>query len=229
MAANWRLGGVLVSLGAVILAVGLLLGPTPGEDPADALRDIAGFRTMYVITNMIDFAGILVMAAGLLAIARLQVATTAPLMGMLAGAASVSGGVLILLTLLIESTVEPDVAQRFVDAANQDQAAHLAAGQVIGDLGDAVFGLGFMLLMGGIAAMAIGLVRGDGRGINRWFLLAGITLAMLASPTGIAFLFDATRGFGRLEPFLGLAVLIWLTALGILLWRTRRLAHPLSG
>jgi len=35
----------------------------------------------------------------------------------------------------------------------------------------------------------------------------------------IAYRFEATRGFGRLEPFFGLAALVWLVVLGGILTR----------
>ncbi|MBM3934293.1 MAG: hypothetical protein FJ319_08340 [SAR202 cluster bacterium] len=216
---SWRAAGAITAVGSVVLIVGLMLGPTLGEETADALRDIAGFRTMYVLTNMISFAGALVIAAGLLAIARLQ-AEHRPdsAIAVWSGAASAAGGALTLLTLVLESVVEPAIAERFV--AGADQAAHLAVAQAVTDIDGSVFGLGFMLFMAGIALAGLGLVLGAGPRLNRWFLLAGVALAVVASPTGIAYLFDATRAFGQMEPYLGLSVLVWLVALGAMLWRS---------
>ena len=59
----WRVPGMLVAIGALVLAAGLLLGPGPGTDTAQALENIEGFRARYVATNAVDLLGALVLVA----------------------------------------------------------------------------------------------------------------------------------------------------------------------
>ena len=54
----WRGPGMLVAIGALVLGTGLMLGPTPSADASEALEDIDGFRTLYVVSNDNGSAGI---------------------------------------------------------------------------------------------------------------------------------------------------------------------------
>jgi hypothetical protein len=194
-----------------------LLGPTPSDDAAQALRDVDGFRSRYIITNAIDLVGVLIMAAGLIAMARLQLREGGGSSALVAGAANAAGAVLIALTLVMQSTLDPAVAERFVEAAGGEQAAQLAVGEAVFELGGAVFGTGFLLQMLGIAVVALVFLGGAGPHVNRAFLVAGALLASIASTMGIAALFDPV--FGDVEALLGLAALVWLVALSVLLFR----------
>ena len=220
---DWRVAGVITAVGALVLVTGLMLGPTPDEELAEALRDIDSFRTRYVATNLIDFVGAAIMFVGLLVLVRLQMRTIGgSLLALLGGVGVTVGGALFLLVLIVESAVHPEIAARFVEASGTEQQAHLAAGQAMLDLDAAVFGVSFTLMMAGIAAIAGAFLAGAGPRLNRVFLWVGVVLAALASPSAIAYLFEPTQAFGQLEPILGLAVLLWLVVLGTLLWTTER-------
>lgn len=212
-----RTAALLVALGAATLAVGLLLGPTPSTDTAEALRDIDGFRDRYVLTNAIDLVGILVMAAGLLALARVQLAVGGGLPALLGGAANALGGGLIALVVVLQSSVDVGVAERFVDADGQAQAAHLAVAEAVFEINGAIFGVGFLLQMLGIALVAATFFLIPAPRLNRPFLIVGALLAGTASVMGIGALFDEI--FGRLEALLGLVALVWLIVLSGMLWR----------
>lgn len=214
----WGRAALVVAVGALVLGTGLLLGPTPGNEPEQALRDIAAFRGKYILTNVIDLVGILIMASGLIAFARLQLVTGGGALAVVGGAANVSGGALIVLTLVLQSTVEPTVAERFAHAGAADRPYWLALGETVITIDGAVFGTAFLLQMAGIALVAVTFLNGAGPRVNRWFLTAGAFLATGASTMGIAALFEDV--FGEVEAVLGLLALLWLVVLSILLART---------
>lgn len=215
----WRVPGALTALGAAVLATGLLLGPGPGTDTARALENIEGFRTRYVATNAVDLVGALVLVAGLLAIARLQLGTRAGLWALLGGAASALGGLMLVLTLVLQSAVDPELAERYVSASGAERATHLAIAEAIFDLDAVVFGVGFLLTMGGIALIGVAAIVGDAPRANRWLLLAGILLSAGASTTALLVPFGAPDGYAVVESILGLIVLVWLVVFGTLIAR----------
>ncbi len=220
----WRIPGVLAAAGAFILGVGLLLGPGPGSDTAEALENIEGFRTRYVVTNAVDLVGVLVLVAGLLAIARLQLPTRGSLLALLGGAATALGGLMLVLTLVLQSAVDPALAERYVDAGGADRATHLAVAEAIFDLDAVVFGVGFLLTMGGIALIAAAALAGGAPRANRWLLLAGVVLAAGASFTALLVPFGAPEDYAVVESVLGLVVIAWLVVFGTLIARTRDVA-----
>ncbi|MDP1602964.1 MAG: hypothetical protein Q8M03_06825, partial [Legionella sp.] len=197
--------------------VGLLLGPTPSDDAAQALRDIDGFRARYIATNAIDLVGVLLLASGLIALGRLQLLAGGGAAAIIGGSANAAGGALIALTLVLQSTVEPAVAERFVAASTEGQAAALAVGEAVIEVSGAVFGTAFLLQMLGIALVAITFLVGSGPRINRPFLIVGALLALGASTMGIGALFEDT--LGRVEALLGLVALLWLVVLAALVAR----------
>lgn len=210
----------MCGLGALVLLGGLMSGPTPEGDVAAALRDIDGFRTRYVITNLVDFAGATIMVVGLLMLANLRARSAGgSLLATLGGLGVAIGGALFLLVLLIESVVHPAIAAQYMGAPQTQQEGYLVAGQAMMALDAAIFGVAFMLMMAGIAAVLGALLARESPAVNRLVLWAGIAMAALASPSAIAYLFEPTRGFGALEPLFGLAVLVCLVILGALLWR----------
>ena len=213
----WRAPAVLTAAGAIVLGVGLLLGPTPSNDAAEALRDIHGFREQYVATNAVDLVGILLMNFGLIALARRQVQAGGDLHALVGGVANAAGGTLIALTVVIQSTVDPAVAERFVEASGATQATVLVVGETVFEIGGAVFGVGFLLQMLGIALVAATFLTGVGPRLNRAYLAVGTLLAAVASTMGIGALFDDV--FGDIEALLGLVALLWLVGLSVLLTR----------
>lgn len=215
---QWRYASVLVAVGAAMLGIGLLLGPTPSDDPAQAMRDIDSFSGRYIVTNAVDLVGILGMASGLIALGHVQFVAGGGASALVAAAANTAGAVLIALTLVLQSTVDPAVAEQFVAASGDESAALLSIGRTVMDIDGAVFGLGFLLQMLGIAGVALTFLRGAGPRLNRPFLFVGGVLALGASTTGIAALFEDT--FGDVEALLGLIALLWLVALSVLLLRT---------
>lgn len=216
---SWRGASLLVAVGAIVLGIGLLLGPTPSNDSAQALRDIDEFHTRYVVTNAIGLVGILIMGAGLVTLARLQMSDHGGATALIGGVANASGAVLIALTVVLQSTVDPAAAQRFVVAAPPDQAAMLAIGETVTEFGGAVFGVGFLLQMIGIALVAVTFLTGVGPRLNRVFLMVGALLAVGASTMGIGALFEDVMG--DIEALLGLIALAWLIGLCALLERSR--------
>lgn len=215
-----QIAAILVALGAATLGTGLLLGPTPSADAAQALRDIDGFRTWYVMTNAIDLCGVLLLASGLLAVARAQVAFGGGLLPILGGVGNALGGALIALVVVLQSSVDTGVAGRFVNSSGVEQAMHLAVGRVVIEIDGAIFGVGFLLQMLGIASVALTFMIESGPRFSRGFLLLGVLLAGGASLMGIAAQFE--DAFGRIEAVLGLFVLAWLVVLSAILWRRAR-------
>ena len=215
----WRGPGMLVAIGALVLAAGLLLGPGPGTDTAQALENIEGFRARYVATNAVDLVGALVLVAGLLATARLQLATRGGLLALLGGVASALGGLMLVLTLVLQSSVDPELAERYVAASGAERATHLAVAEAIFDLDAVVFGVGFLLTMGGIALIAVAALASGAPRANRWLLLTGIVLSAGASTTALLVPFGAPDGYAVVESVLGLIVLVWLVVLGTLIAR----------
>lgn len=214
---DWQVAAFLTALGAVVLGAGLLLGPTPSDDPAQALRDIDGFRARYIATNAIDLVGVLLLAAGLIALGRLQLQAGGGATAAVGAAANAAGGALIALTLVLQSTLDPAVAERFVAASAADQAAVLAAGQAALEVSGAVFGTAFLLQMLGIALLAITFIIGAGPRLNRPFLAVGALIALGASTMGIGALFE--DALGQVEAMLGLVALLWLVVLSALVAR----------
>jgi hypothetical protein len=216
-----KIPGLLVATGSLVLLAGLLAGPTPGDEPAEALRRIDEFRTRYILTNGIDFIGILILTVGLLGLARMLAdEQRASYVGMLAWAGVLSGGVMLVAVLTFESTVIPSNAERYVAATADGQAIQLAIGEAMLELDAAVFGVALMLYMFGVAGIFYMLLPGTWPRLNRMFLLAGLLLASIASLTGMFFLFEPVEALGRLEPVFSLAALVWLVALGVLLSRS---------
>lgn len=218
-----RIAAILVALGAAVLGAGLLLGPTPSADTAQALRDIDGFRDRYILTNAVDLVGILLMGAGLLALARVQLALGGGLPALLGGVANALGGALIAIVVVLQSTVDTGIAARFVDASEAEQTAHLAVAEAALELDGAIFGVGFLFQMLGIALVAVTFMRLTAPRLNRVLLVVGAVLAGTASLMGLGALFD--EAFGRLEALLGLVALAWLIVLSGVLWRQPHDGH----
>lgn len=214
---RWRTSGVLIAAGAFILGAGLMLGPGPGTDTAEALDSIEGFRTRYVITNAVDLVGVLVMVSGLLALARLQSLGGGGVLSLLGAVASALGGLMLVLTLVLQSAVDPELAERYVAASGEAREAHLAVAEAVFDIDAVVFGIGFLFTMGGIALLAGASLAGAGPQSNRSFVLVGVVLAAGASGTALLVPFGAPEAYAMVESILGLIVLVWLVVLGTML------------
>ncbi len=217
--ASARTTGILIAAGALILGTGLMLGPGPGADTAEALENIEGFRTRYVMTNAVDLVGAVVMVAGLLALARLQSIRGGGLLPLLGAVASALGGLMLVLTLVLQSAVDPELAERYMAASGETREAHLAVAEAVFDIDAVVFGVAFLFTMGGIALLAAASLAGAGPRLNRPLLLAGALLAAGASGTALLVPFGAPEAYGVVESILGLLVLVWLVVLGVMLAR----------
>ena len=218
-----RRAGVLTGIGAVTLFAGLMAGPTPGPEPADALRNIERTRTLYMATNVVDLVGIAILASGLLALARLQAQRpSAPLRALLAGEGVVAGSVLIAAVLAVQSTLDPALASRFVMAGGQDPDMALAIAAAVFEAERGVFGVGLAIEMAGIACLAA-TFRGDPEfGGRRVWWGIGTLAASLAALLGLATLFIDDVLLTRGEASLSLVTLLWLAGTGF--WLTRRFA-----
>ena len=214
---RWQPAGILIAAGAFLLGAGLMLGPGPGTDTAQALENIEGFRTRYVATNAVDLVGVLVMVSGLLVLARLQSLRGGGLLSLLGAVASALGGLMLVLTLVLQSAVDPELAERYVAASGEAREAHLAVAEAVFDIDAVVFGVGFLFTMGGIALLAGAALAGAGPALSRPFLLVGTALAAVASGTALLVPFGAPDDYAVVESILGLIVLVWLVALGTML------------
>jgi len=216
-----RRAGALTGVGAVTLFAGLMAGPTPGPEPAEALRNIE--RTLYVATNIVDLVGIAILACGLLALARLEAQRPgAPLRALLAGEGVVAGSVLIAAVLAVQSTLDPALASRFIAADAPDPNMQLAIGSAVFEAERGVFGVGLAIVMAGIACLAATL-RGDAEmGGRRVWWHVGTFAAGLTSLLGLATLLVDDVLLARGEASLSLVTLLWLAGTGF--WLTRRFA-----
>jgi hypothetical protein len=226
---SWRLGAALAALGALTMLVGLMLGPTPGTDAESALRRIDETRTMYVVTNAIDLVGVAVLVVGLFVIARLLAAGAGgSLTAAAGGAAVVVGTALVALVLVVQTVVDPGIAERFVAAGDADAATQLAVGRAFLDFEGGLFGIAIMVEMAGIAAIGLALAREAARGraphVDTRIVIAGVVIAAAAGLTGIGFFVDALGWLERLEALCSLATLVWVVLLGALLYRAARVA-----
>jgi hypothetical protein len=223
----WRIAAALIALGSLVMFAGLMLGPTPGTDPEAALRRIDDTRSMYVATNAVDLVGVGVLLVDLFVIARLLAAgADGSLAGAVGGAAVVTGSALIAVVLVIQTFVDPGIAQRFVVAGAGDAATELAVGRAFLDFEAALFGVAIMVEMAGIACLGVALARGAGRAhaprVDARVVIAGAAIAAAAGATGPGFFVDALGWLERLEALCSLATLVWLVLLGALLYRAAR-------
>lgn len=229
--AAWRVAAAFVAVGAVVMFVGLMLGPTPGADPAAALRRIDDTRALYVVTNGVDLIGVGVLAVGLLLVARLLASGPGGVAEAVAGGtAVVVGSALVGVVLVIQTVVDPGIAERFVGGDAAAAATELALGRAFLDFEAGLFGMAIMLEMAGIAALAVGCARQVARAraphVDARLLAAGAAVAAVAGVTGIGFFVDALGWLERLEAVCSLATLVWLVAFGVLLYRAARAPQP---
>ena len=220
--------GTLIAVGALILGVGLLLGPDTGSDTVEALENLEGFRTRYVVTNAVDIVGVVVMVAGLVGLARLQMLGSGGLLPLLGATASALGGLGLVLTLVLQSAVDPELAERYAAASGDARAMHLAVAEAIFDLDAVVFGVAFLFTMAGIALLVVASLLGIAGlpVLNRPFLLVGVVLAGGASGTALLVPFGAPEPYAVVESILGLNVLAWLVPFGVLLPRASNTVAP---
>lgn len=215
---RWQTPGWTLAAGTVVLFVGLMTGPTPGDDTAGALRVIDEHRVRYVLTNMLDMAGALVMLLGFVQVARIQLAGISSRLTAAAGAtASILGCALFQLVLVLQTAVDPALARRFVQSADGgDKRQYLAIADSVFDLETGLFGLTLLLILWGVAAIGLCAWRDGAPRMAEWFLVAGIAISLVAGLTAPAFAFESTKAFGRLEPVLSILALLWLTAFGVI-------------
>jgi hypothetical protein len=197
-----------------------MLGPTPGEEPVDALRRIHDAETRYVATNIVDIVASAVLLLGFVILGRMLCASqTDTLVPTLAIAGTIVGSILLLVVLVLESAVDPQIAARFVSATESEGVTHLAVAEAMFDFEDGLFALALLLMMWGFTAIAAALLRVPDLAVDRRFLWAGAVVSFIAGWTGVAFLFEELEWFGRTEPFFSLLALVWLGVLGFLLTR----------
>lgn len=227
-----RVAALLLGGGAALLMAGLLSGPDPGSETARALQRIDELRFRYVLANVMDLAGAVVMVGGLLALSRLQWLAGRGLLPVLGAASATAGGLLLALTLVYESSVTPELAARYIEADADARGHHLAIAELAFDLDAVVFGVAFLFTMGGIALLAAEAARGIGVRVGRALALTGAVLAGGASATALLVPFGAPEGYAVVESVLGIIVLLWLVVFAVSLWRnagSHRTAAGLEG
>ncbi len=220
--ARWRSSGALIALGGLVLFIGLMTGPTPGDDAAEALRNIDHSSLWYVSTNVVDIIGVLILLAGFASLARLLLnsadqpgASVLAVVGMLLGAS------LLLLVLVPQTVVDPNIASRYVSGSESEQGTQLAVARAMFDFEGGLFALALLLEMWGVAAAALALVRAAGPAIDRRFLRFGAVVSFLAGLTGVLALVEPLGSVSAVEPVFSLFALLWLIAFGVVLYRTR--------
>ncbi len=223
----WRAAAGFVVAGALVMFAGLMLGPTPGTDPADALRRIDDTRTLYVATNGVDLIGVALLGVGLLLVARLLASGVDGVAeGAVGGVAAAVGTTLVAVVLVIQTAVDPGIAGRFVSASGAEAATQLAVGRAFLDFEGGLFGIAIMAEMTGIACLAAGLARQVARGlaphVDARVALFGAAIAGLAAVTGVGFFADGLAWLERIEALCSLATLVWLVVAGVLLYRAAR-------
>jgi Na+/melibiose symporter-like transporter len=217
---EWRLAGGLLAVGTAVLFVGLMTGPTPGEDPIRALENIDDSRSLYVATNLVDLAGGIILLVAFFCFGRLLLeARGAPVLDAAGVVGTLLGTSLLLVVLILQTAVDPSLARRFVEAPDGQRENHLAVARAIFDFESGLFALALFLLLWGVAAFAGSLLKARGPALDARFLWFGIVASLVAGLTGVAYTFEALKWFGRLEPFLALIALVWIGALGWLIWR----------
>ncbi len=219
---HWRCAGALVTLGGVVLFVGLMTGPTPGEDAAQALRNIDHSSLWYISTNIVDIIGVFILIAGFACLARLLLLSVRqPGLALAAGVGMLLGGSLLLLVLVPQTVVDPGIASRYVAGSESEQATQLALAKAMFNFEEGLFALALLLEMSGVAVTALALVRAAGPAIDRRFLGFGALVSFLAGLIGVAGLVKPLDSVAAVEPVFSLFALLWLIALGVVLYRSR--------
>ena len=215
--AHRRTSGTLLILGAFLLAAGNALHPVDA-DPSATSRLVIADASAWVPVHLMLAVGFLVIAAGVVTLVATFRIGAAQAVGRVAGIAALAGGTLLFAVFGgLDGYAMSSLAGR---GAAGIEPAVIAVDAV--DTGLAAMGtlalLGFAMLLLGVAA------RMD-RGLPAWMGWTALFLGVGGTVTGVALVnvgaTDTTINI-LLRP-VGLATTLFFLALGVTLWRFRRL------
>jgi hypothetical protein len=218
----FRLGGWSAVVGSVLAGVGNLVHPvTPMHDPQGVARVIAG-SGLWVPVHLAIVVGIALMLGGLVALSysiRGGVAGALARLGLFAGVAGVAIG---LVLVILDGVAAYQLAQEWAAAPPGDRAVALGlvhANETINFALASLFNLVFAGATFILFGLAVALSGVYPRGLGWVVLVAGV--ASIGAGLVQAFTGEPTEASRGLTIFGPTVITLWLLVVGILLARGR--------
>lgn len=216
----FRLGGWAAVVGSVLGGVGNLVHPvTPMDDPAGVARAIAG-SDLWVPIHLTIVVGILLMLGGLVALYHSIRGGLAGALARLGLFTAVAGVTIGLVLVILDGVGAYQLAQEWAAAPPADQAVALGLVHVNETINFALASL-FNLVFAGATFILFGLaVALSGvypRGLGWIVLVAGV--ASVAAGLVQAFTGEPTEASRGLTIFGPTVITLWLLVVGVLLLR----------
>src|SRR3954451_3492227 len=216
---TFRLGPPLAVTGVGLLIVGTALHPMQA-DPAVAAAAFAEYAAdqHWVVSHLIQLAGVWAMIASLLLLARnLEAGPAAPLAG-LGRAVGIAGIAAAAALQAVDGVALKMMVDRWAVATEPKKSALFAAAYGVRQIEIGLAGMSCLLL--GLTAAIFGLALViDGR-LPKWAGLLGVAGGISTAVSGVVI---STTGFSELAMTINMpavaVLMVWLIALGILGWK----------
>jgi hypothetical protein len=218
-----RIGGWAAVAGSLLGGIGNLVHPvTPMHDPVGVARVIAGSR-QWVPVHLAIVVGIVLMLGGLVALYHTLRGGVAGALARLGLFAAVAGVTIGLVLVILDGVAAYQLAQEWAAAPPGDQAVALGLVHLNETLNFALASL-FNLVFAGVTFILFGLAVALSdvypRGLGWIVLVAGV--ASVAAGLVQAFTGEPTEASRGLTIFGPTVITLWLLVVGILLVRMAR-------
>jgi hypothetical protein len=218
-----RIGGWAAVVGSLLGGIGNLVHPvTPMHDPVGVARVIAGSR-QWVPVHLAIVVGIVLMLGGLVALYHTLRGGVAGALARLGLFAAVAGVTIGLVLVILDGVAAYQLAQEWAAAPPGDQAVALGLVHLNETLNFALASL-FNLVFAGVTFILFGLAVALSdvypRGLGWIVLVAGV--ASVAAGLVQAFTGEPTEASRGLTIFGPTVITLWLLVVGILLVRMAR-------
>lgn len=221
----YRVGGAMAVVGSVVAFVGNVLHPrsTDYYDDPVAWLDHNTESSVWFGSHVLILVGSIVLVGGFVALARALAGTRGEGVGQLALANALIGTTLIVITLVIDGLVVPELSDVWHAHETPTQEAALTGTILYYTIFNLLYV--FMITLFGLAPIFYGVAMLLSGSFARWFGWLGILFGSTVVVSALLSMVDVSRKVldATVWPVTATLVVAWFLAIGVQLWRRAEL------